>query len=248
MPQPSEKSTSDARNRRSRWASRRTAKNLGQIMPQSTSQQGTGPLPTTTYLDFTPGKEFNKANALAAVKGGTQLVGVAGGWLQAAKALKAARTNRIGDHLTGALDPALDRKIASDLLRYLRHVAEEGVHMGYTAVRDRVRAKPHASAASNQGEAYEETWDDVREGRVLLLRRRPWSRWGDRLPAGTGREAESGSNSVWRSQATNLISQATPTTTTRSATIFTSPWTMESWWSHVWEPALGQRPPRSKKG
>ena len=40
--------------------------------------------------------------------------------------------------------------------------------MGYTAARDRVCAKPHASAASNQGEAYEKTWDDAREGRVLL--------------------------------------------------------------------------------
>ena len=35
------------------------------------------------YLDLTLGKEFNKANVLAAVKGGTQLVGVAGGWLPA---------------------------------------------------------------------------------------------------------------------------------------------------------------------
>ena len=92
----------------------------------------------------------------------------AGSWLPAVKAFKAARTHRIGDHLMGALDPSLDGKIARDLLGYLRHVAEEGVHMGYTAARDRVRAKPHASAASNQEEAYEKTWDDAREGRVLL--------------------------------------------------------------------------------
>ena len=34
-------------------------------------------------LDLTPGKEFNKANVLAALKGGTHLVGVAGSWLLA---------------------------------------------------------------------------------------------------------------------------------------------------------------------
>eukprot|EP00972_Heterocapsa_arctica_P042689 6293530-Heterocapsa_arctica.AAC.1 len=40
--------------------------------------------------------------------------------------------------------------------------------MGYQGSRDRVRAKPHASAAAHQGEAYEKTWDDAQEGRVLL--------------------------------------------------------------------------------
>ena len=81
------------------------------------------------YLDLTLGKEFSRENVLAAVRGGTHLVRAAGNWLPAVKALKAARTHRIGDHLMGALDPSLDGKIARDLLGYLRHVAEEGVHM-----------------------------------------------------------------------------------------------------------------------
>ena len=42
----------------------------------------------------------------------------AGSWLPAVKAPKAARTHRFGDHLTGALDPSLDGKIAQDLLGY----------------------------------------------------------------------------------------------------------------------------------
>ena len=85
------------------------------------------------------------------------------------RALKAARAHRVGDHLEGTLDPALDGVIAQDLLEYFRHVATDGVHMGFTAARDRVRAKPRASAATNQREAYEKTWDDAREGRVLLI-------------------------------------------------------------------------------
>ena len=105
---------------------------------------------------------------MAAVQRGTKLLLEAGGWLQAVKALKAARSARVEDHLAGTLDTGLDGIIPKDLLDYLRHVATEGVHMGYTAARNRVRAKPHASAASNQGEAYEKTWDDAREGRVLL--------------------------------------------------------------------------------
>eukprot|EP00972_Heterocapsa_arctica_P080050 11797715-Heterocapsa_arctica.AAC.1 len=40
--------------------------------------------------------------------------------------------------------------------------------MGYQGSRERIRAKPHASAVANQGEAYEKTWDDAQEGRVLL--------------------------------------------------------------------------------
>ena len=85
----------------------------------------------------------------------------AGSWLPAVRALKAARAARVEDHLAGTLDPGLDGILPKELLEYLRHVATDGVHMGHTAARNRVRAKPHASAASNQGEAYEKTWDDA---------------------------------------------------------------------------------------
>ena len=120
------------------------------------------------YLDATLERDFTKEAVLAATRKGTQLLLDAGGWLPAVKALRTARAARVGDHLEGALDPGLEGLIPRDLLEYLRHVATDGVHMGYTAARNRVRAKPHASAASNQGEAYEKTWDDAREGRVLL--------------------------------------------------------------------------------
>ena len=40
--------------------------------------------------------------------------------------------------------------------------------MRYDGSRETVRAKPHASAAAHQGEAYEKVWDDVTCGRVLL--------------------------------------------------------------------------------
>ena len=83
----------------------------------------------------------------------------AGGWLPAVDALTHARRRRLGgDHLDGVHDPSLDGAIDSELLQYLRRVATDGVDLRYRGPRKTVRAKPHASAAGHQEEAYEQIW------------------------------------------------------------------------------------------
>ena len=44
----------------------------------------------------------------------------------------------------------------------------EGVDLRHKGDRATTRAKPHASAAAHQEEAYEKVWEDAMEGRVLL--------------------------------------------------------------------------------
>ena len=50
-----------------------------------------------------------------------------------------------------------------ELLQYLRRVATDGVDLRYRGPRATVRAKPHASAAGHQEEAYEKCGKTLRK-------------------------------------------------------------------------------------
>ena len=115
------------------------------------------------------GPPCTKEAVREAVQRGTALVEGAGGWLPAVVALTEARRQRLGgDHLQGVFAPELDGALDTELLTYLRSVASEGVNLHYRGPRTTLRAKPHASAAGHQTEAYEKMWEDAAEGRVLL--------------------------------------------------------------------------------
>ena len=106
-----------------------------------------------------------------AVELGTDVLQSTGGVQEAAVALRRTWTQMHGNHLAGVHDPEMAEAVDPDLLAYLREVADEGVQARYQGhLVNRVRARPHASAAHHQRLAYEEAWKDTQKGRMLLVR------------------------------------------------------------------------------
>ena len=99
---------------------------------------------------------------------GYHLAPPAGGWLPAARSLRACWKAEFGDNLEGIFDFELDGSIDKDLLIYWRHVAASGAAARQPTRSTRFRSKPHRSALDHIGEAYEKSWEDAHRGRVLL--------------------------------------------------------------------------------
>ena len=85
-------------------------------------------------------------------------------------ALRRGWRDKGGDHFAGLFDKRLDDHLPSDLLTWVRKVAQEGVDAQYRGTqRARVQATPHPSLKDHVEEARQLIWTDAARGRVLLM-------------------------------------------------------------------------------
>ena len=85
-------------------------------------------------------------------------------------ALRRGWRDKGGDQFAGLFDKRLDDHLPSDLLTWVRKVAQEGVDAQYRGTqRARVQATPHPSLKDHVEEARQLIWTDAARGRVLLM-------------------------------------------------------------------------------
>ena len=158
----------------------------GRLFPEGGPSQGPPPswLPahltpeveraTHRYLDAVQDVPYSLEAWNQAVTAGTELLRACGGWHSAVGALRRGWRNRGGDHFAGLFDKRLDDHLPSDLLAWVRKVAQEGVDANYRGTqRARVQATPHPSLKDHVEEARQLIWTDATRGRVLLMSPEP---------------------------------------------------------------------------
>ena len=108
-------------------------------------------------------EKWDQAGLREIIDGSMKLLGMAGTMASAAAAYRRAFSQRFGNHLRAANLEHVQQALGADHFAYLKAVAEEGVHMGYTGQRQRRPGMMYASAKIHLDEALQQLWKEFRQ-------------------------------------------------------------------------------------